>query len=179
MTGRGPIAGQTETRYATPFAVLGISTDGRVLTSVRYLPRSTTPVAPQDRVAERACREIERYLADPDYRFTVPYQLDGTPFQCRVWREIEKLREKLREKRRDTNCSIITNTYGEMARRLRSGPRAVGGACGANPVPLIVPCHRVLAVGGGLGGFMGGKDPFPLSVKRWLLRHEGILQADH
>lgn len=66
-----------------------------------------------------------------------------------------------------------------MARRLRSGARAVGSACGANPIPLIVPCHRVLAAGGGLGGFMGGKDPFPLSVKRWLLQYEGILKADH
>lgn len=167
MTGRGPVAGRTETRYATPFAVLGISTDGKVLTSVRYLPRSTAQAAPQDRVAERACREIERYLADPDYLFTVPYRLEGTPFQHRVWREIEKL------------CPIKTITYGVMARRLRSGARAVGSACGANPIPLIVPCHRVLAAGGGLGGFMGGKDPFPLSVKRWLLRHEGILKADH
>jgi methylated-DNA-[protein]-cysteine S-methyltransferase len=167
MTGRGPVAGQKETRYVTPFAVLGIVSDGKVITSVRYLPRSTAPLAPQDRVAERACREIERYLADPAYLFTVPYRLDGTPFQCRVWREIEKL------------CPIKTNTYGNIARSLRSGPRAVGGACGANPIPLIVPCHRVLAAGGGLGGFMGGKDPFPLSVKRWLLRHEGILKADH
>lgn len=175
MTGRGPVAGQTETRYATPFAVLGIVTDGKVLTSVRYLPRSTAQAAPQDRVAERACREIERYLADPDYLFTLPYRLEGTSFQCRVWREIEKLREKPCGK----NCPIKTITYGVMAQRLRSGPRAVGGACGANPIPLIVPCHRVLAAGGGLGGFMGGKDPFPLSVKRWLLRHEGILKADH
>lgn len=167
MSGRGPAAGQTETRHATPFAVLGIVTDGSVITGVRYLPRHTQPVAPLNRVVERACREIDRYLADPDYIFTVPYRLDGTPFQCRVWREIEKL------------CPIKTNTYGEIARRLRSGPRAVGGACGANPIPLIVPCHRVLAAGGGLGGFMGGKDPFPLSVKRWLLRHEGIIKADH
>lgn len=167
MSGRGPAAAQTETRYATPFAVLGIVSDGERLTSVRYLPRGTLPLPPQDRVAERACREIERYLADPGYRFTVPYNLEGTAFQRRVWREIEKL------------CPIKTTTYGDMARQLRSGPRAVGGACGANPVPLIVPCHRVLAAGAALGGFMGGKDPFPLSVKRWLLRHEGILETDH
>lgn len=165
MTGRGPALGQRETRCATPFAVLGMVVEDGALTSVRYLPRSTAPVAPLDRVAERACREIERYLADPEYLFTVPYRLDGTPFQRRVWREIEKL------------CPIKTITYGDMARHLRSGPRAVGGACGANPVPLIVPCHRVLAAGGALGGFMGGKDPFPLSVKRWLLRHEGIIDA--
>jgi hypothetical protein len=111
MTGRGPVAGQTETRYATPFAVLGIVSDGKVITSLRYLPRSTTPLAPQDRLAERTCREIERYLADPDYLFTVPYRLDGTPFQCRVWREIEKL------------CPIKTITYGVMAPAQRPAGR--------------------------------------------------------
>ena len=159
-------AADRETRYVTPFAVLAITTDGAVLTGVRYLPRNTPPVAPHDRVSERTCREIERYLADSDYLFTVPYRLEGTPFQRRVWREIEKL------------CPIKTITYGVMARRLQSGARAVGGACGANPVPLIVPCHRVLAAAG-LGGFMGGKDAFPLSVKRWLLRHEGIISTTH
>lgn len=158
------MAAGRETRYVTPFAMVAITTDGAVLTGVRYLPCNTPPVAPHDRVSERACREIERYLADPDYLFTVPYRLGGTPFQCRVWREIEKL------------CPIKTITYGVMAQRLQSGARAVGGACGANPVPLIVPCHRVLAAAG-LGGFMGGKDAFPLSVKRWLLRHEGLLAA--
>lgn len=166
MTGRGPAAGHAETRYATPFAVIGIVTDGSRVTSVRYLPGHTPLVSPQDRVTERACREIERYLADPQYLFTVPYCLDGTPFQCRVWREIEKL------------CSIKTTSYGVIAERLRSSARAVGGACGANPVPLIVPCHRVLAAHG-LGGFMGGKDAFPLSVKRWLLRHEGLVNEHH
>ncbi len=162
MTGRGPAAGRAETRYATPFAVLGIATDGAVVTSVRYLPHNTLPVPPQDRVAERACREIERYLADPAHRFAVPYRLEGTPFQRRVWREIEKL------------FPIKTTSYGDIARRLGTAARPVGGACGANPVPLIVPCHRVLAAGG-LGGFMGGTKSFPLGVKRWLLQHEGIL----
>lgn len=166
MSGSVLRGGVHETRYAAPFAVLGITTDGDVLTGVRYLPRTAPPVAPHDRVSERACREIECYLADPDYLFTVPYRLEGTPFQCRVWREIEKL------------CPIKTATYGEIARRMHTAARAVGGACGANPVPLIVPCHRVLAASG-LGGFMGGRDAFSLSVKRWLLRHEGILGTDH
>ncbi len=116
MTGRGPAAGHAETCYATPFAVLGIATDGRRVTSVRYLPRDTPQAAPHDRVAERVCREIERYLADPRYLFTVPYRLDGTPFQCRVWREIEKL------------CPIKTTSYGVIAEHLQSSARAVGGA---------------------------------------------------
>lgn len=156
-----------ETRYATPFAVLGISTDGAVVTGVRYLPRHTATRPPHDRAAERACREVERYLADPAYCFKLPYRLDGTPFQQRVWREIEKL------------FPVKTITYGELARHIGSAARAVGGACGTNPVPLFVPCHRVLAAGGLLGGFMGGKQDFPLSVKRWLLRHEGIIDAAH
>ncbi len=162
---------QRETRYAAPFAVLGITTDGAVVTGVRYLPRSTRQLAPHDRIAERACRDIERYLVDPARGFSVPYRLEGgTLFQRRVWLEIEKLREVF--------YTIKTTTYGEMARRLQTAARAVGGACGANPLPLLVPCHRVLAAGG-LGGFMGGQEAFPLSVKRWLLQHEGILNEHH
>jgi methylated-DNA-[protein]-cysteine S-methyltransferase len=156
-----------ETRYATPFAVLAIVTDGAVVTGVRYLPRQTAAKVPHDRAAERACREIERYLDDPEHVFQLPYRLEGTAFQRRVWREIEKL------------FPIKTITYGDLARRIGSAARAVGGACGTNPVPLFVPCHRVLAAGGLLGGFMGGKDDFPLSVKRWLLRHEGLLDSTH
>ncbi len=154
-----------ETRYPAPFAVLGIRTDGEAVTGIRYLPRSIAAQAPHDRVAERACREIERYLADPEHHFAVPYRLYGTPFRQQVWREIEKL------------FPLKTITYGDVAARLQSSARAVGGACGANPVPLIVPCHRVLAAGGSLGGFMGGRKDFPLAVKSWLLRHEGILAA--
>ena len=160
-------AASPETRYATPFAVMGIVTDGAVVTGVRYLPRQTAPRPPHDRAAERACREIERYLDDPAYVFKLPYRLEGTPFQRRVWHEIEKL------------FPIKTITYGNLAQRIGSAARAVGGACGTNPVPLFVPCHRVLAASGGLGGFMGGKDDFPLSVKRWLLRHEGLLDTTH
>lgn len=156
---------RAETRFLTPFAVLAIATADGQVTEIRYLPRHIAVRAPHDRVAERACREIERYLDDPQHHFAVPYRLHGTPFQHRVWREIEKL------------FPLKTITYGVMAARLRSSARAVGGACGANPVPLVVPCHRVLAAGGRLGGFMGGRENFPLTVKRWLLRHEGILAA--
>jgi methylated-DNA-[protein]-cysteine S-methyltransferase len=67
-----------------------------------------------------------------------------------------------------------TRTYGELADELRSSARAVGGACGANPIPVVVPCHRVIASGGRIGGFMGAKDEgFELGIKRWLLEHEG------
>ena len=67
-------------------------------------------------------------------------------------------------------------TYGEVASELRSSARAVGGACGANPIPIVVPCHRIIGSGGSIGGFMGAKDEgFELGIKRWLLEHEGAL----
>jgi methylated-DNA-[protein]-cysteine S-methyltransferase len=88
--------------------------------------------------------------------------LEGTPFRRAVWREIASI-----------PCGR-TRTYGEIADRLHSSPRAVGGACGDNPLPLVVPCHRVVARDG-LGGFMHRDGGFALAVKRWLLAHEGIV----
>jgi len=81
----------------------------------------------------------------------------GTAFQRQVWNQLRKLR------------SGETSSYGELARRIGKpgAARAVGGACGANPVPVLVPCHRVLASDGGLGGFSGG-----LKWKRLLLARE-------
>ncbi|NDP43133.1 MAG: methylated-DNA--[protein]-cysteine S-methyltransferase, partial [Aromatoleum sp.] len=61
----------------------------------------------------------------------------------------------------------------ELARLLHTAPRAVGGACGANAIALVVPCHRVVASMGALGGFMGVTTGDPITVKRWLLTHEG------
>jgi methylated-DNA-[protein]-cysteine S-methyltransferase len=66
-----------------------------------------------------------------------------------------------------------TRSYGELAKILGSMPRAIGGACGANPIPIFIPCHRVVAGGGALGGFSGGDGA---TSKRALLVHEGALQ---
>lgn len=152
-------------RYAaklrTPFAVLGVCTNECAVTEVTYLPRGERAMAPVDAVAERAARELERYFADPEYRFTVPLVPGGTPFQQRVWQALHEI--PLGQSR----------TYGEVARMVRSAPRAVGQACGANRIALIIPCHRVVGAQGALGGFMNAADGDPLAIKRWLLRHEG------
>lgn len=148
-------------KLATPFAVLGVRTDGRAVTQLAYLPRGERPSAPNDAVAERAVRELERYLADPQFRFTVPLAPGGTPFQRRVW---------------DALAGIPpgqSRTYGEVARAVRSAARAVGQACGANRIALFVPCHRVVGSRGALGGFMNSEEGDPLAIKRWLLVHEG------
>ena len=144
-----------------PFAVLGIRTAGGAVTGIEYLPASERSQVPIDAVAERACRQLERYLADPHFRFTVPLAPTGTPFRRRVWDALATI--PVGESR----------TYGEMARKLATAPRAVGGACGANPIALVIPCHRVVGSQGALGGFMGVTDGDPISIKRWLLTHEG------
>ena len=105
-------------------------------------------------------QEILAYLQQPHQAFSLPAQLSGSAFQQKVWLAI--LAIPLGQ----------TRTYSELAAQLQSGPRAVANACGANRLPLLIPCHRVVAKNG-LGGFMRG-DKNGLSIKRWLLAHEGL-----
>lgn len=98
--------------------------------------------------------QLGAYFAGRLTTFSLPLRMAGTAFQRRVWQAM---------------CTIPyggTRSYAEMARNLGSGPRAVGGACGRNPVPIIVPCHRVVAAGGRLGGYSGWDG---VEAKRWLL----------
>ena len=148
-----------DARLPTPFAVLAIRTSGELLTGIEYLPRGVATLAPVNRLAAQVCRQIERYLDDPEFRFDVPFEFRGTAFQRRVWQAI---------------CAIPsgkTLTYLEVARQLKSAPRPVGGACGANRIPLVIPCHRVVA-SHGIGGFMHARGGAPIAIKQWLLRHE-------
>ena len=146
-------------KFPAPFAVLGIRTTGGQLTDIEYLPRGVATLAPVNRLAERVCRQIERYLDDPEFRFDLPFGYRGTEFQCRVWRAISGI------------PSGRTLTYVDIARHLGTAPRPVGGACGSNRIPIVIPCHRVVA-SHGIGGFMKRRSGFPLEIKRWLLRHE-------
>ena len=148
-------------KMRTPFAVLGIRVSGSAVTGVEYLPLSEKAMAPSTAIAERACRQIERFLDDSQFRFTLPLAPAGTAFRRRVWDALSEI--PVGESR----------TYGEIARKLASAPRAIGGACGANPIALIIPCHRVVGSQGSLGGFMGVTEGNPIDIKRWLLTHEG------
>ena len=155
-----------QAKLATPFAVLGIRTTGEWLTDIEYLPRGVATLAPLNKLAERACRQIDRYIDDPQFRFDLPFDYRCTDFQCRVWREITKIPVGK------------TSTYKGIASRIDNAPRAVGGACGKNRLPLLIPCHRVLG-SNGIGGFMHARGGEPIQIKRWLLAHEGIrLAAD-
>ena len=149
-----------QTVVSAPGFSIGVRCDEAEIHSIEYLePR--TEVAPANALAFEAAHQFKVYLADPDFVFTLPLHPSGTAFQRRVWEQISAI------------PSHQTRTYGELAKALHNAPRAVGQACGANPFPLVVPCHRVIAAGGGLGGFARQRGGFLLDVKRWLLAHEG------
>ncbi len=107
----------------------------------------------------RARDWLDVYFDGTAAKFALPLAPRGTAFQIRVWQEMLRI------------PAGQTTTYGAIATTLGSSARAVGNACGANPIPIIVPCHRVLASGGRAGGYSGDGG---LDTKRALLRLEGI-----
>jgi len=153
------VGGRFDAVMAFPAMRVGVRTQGETIGEIRYLPSAAALVAPGNPLAERAVRQIERYMEDPDFRFELPLAEAGTPFQRRVWEAIRAI------------ARGHTLTYGEMARALRSVPRAVGQACGANPFPLVVPCHRVVGAKS-VGGFAHHGAGFHIEIKQWLLQHE-------
>ena len=147
-----------------PGFALGVRCNDDAITGIEFLePCPARP--PSTLLAAEAVRQLQAYLADPRFVFGLPLQAAGTPFQRRVWAEIAAI------------PLGRVGTYGQLAKNLKNAPRAVGQACGANPYPLVVPCHRVVAANSGLGGFNRHRGGFLLEVKRWLLRHEGIALA--
>ena len=151
---------------AAPFGAMGIRTSGGVLCELVYLPPHFEEKDAQDPVAQATCDQVQRYFADPGFRFDLPLARLGSEFQRKVWDAISAI------------PMGSVRTYGQVAKHVGSAPRAVGQACGANYFPLVIPCHRVTA-SGGLGGFSNHDDEngFHLNVKRWLLAHEGAAGA--
>jgi methylated-DNA-[protein]-cysteine S-methyltransferase len=143
----------------TPIGTLGLVASERGLSGVRWsatgLPDDPSPVL------DEAAAQLEAYFAGELTSFDLPLDLSGTEFQRRCWLALA------------TIPYGQTVSYGEQARRLALGPdaaRAVGAANGQNPLPVILPCHRVIGADGSLTGFGGGLD-----LKRFLLEHEGAL----
>ena len=107
-----------------------------------------------------AARQLDAYFEGELKRFDLPLAPHGTVFQKTLWKALEAIPYGQ------------TLTYGQLGSRIDSSPRAIGGACGRNPIPIIIPCHRVLASGGKMGGYSGLDG---LDTKHFLLRLEGAL----
>ncbi len=158
-----PVTAPYAAVLAMPFGPVGLRLAGDALSGIDFLPPDTATVPPDDPLAVRVSEALRAYLADSRQPFAdLPLRPAGTPFQRRVWHALRQL------------PAGQTITYGALAARLGSGARAVGNACRANPLPLVVPCHRVVAAGG-LGGFAGDRAGGHTAIKAWLLRHEGAL----
>ena len=152
---------------AAPFGRLGITTEliegSLMLSRVDYLPPTGALIDPKNHLAKDVARQCKAYFKDAHYQFSLPLKPAGTLHQQKVWDQVLQI------------PSGTTKTYGELAKRIKSGARAVGTACGANPYPLITPCHRVVSAQG-VGGFMKENSPgLYRQIKIWLLKHEGAL----
>lgn len=152
--------------YRAPFGRLCLRREGARLQSIDF-------VAPNEAVAEAISADSEgwqpyiealnAYFEEARQPFPFALSVKGTDFQQRVWAQIAAI--PVGE----------TRSYQDLAVALDSHARAVGQACGRNPVPIWVPCHRVVPKSGGLGGFSLGQEDWLLRIKRWLLQHEGVI----
>jgi methylated-DNA-[protein]-cysteine S-methyltransferase len=152
-------------RIDSPIGRIEIVGDGAAVTALSIerdgmLPHDDSPEA-SDAVLDRAVTQLEEYFTGHRHDFDVPVTLAGTAFQLSVWEQLV-----------DLEWGEVVS-YGDLGRgtgRATAG-RAVGGAVGANPIPIIVPCHRVLGSDGTITGYSGGEG---IPTKSWLLAHEGI-----
>jgi methylated-DNA-[protein]-cysteine S-methyltransferase len=138
---------------------VGVKTRGDRVVEIKYLPSTTRSFPAKTSLAKKAAEQLERYRDDPDAEFDLPLLIEGSDLQRGVW---------------DAMCAIPrgkTRTYGELARELSADPRAIGQCCGDNKLPIVIPCHRVVAADG-IGGFGHSTGGYLLEAKRWLLMHE-------
>ncbi|OAM52261.1 cysteine methyltransferase [Methylovorus sp. MM2] len=140
------------------FGAVGIQTKDDFLIGISLLVGSHAEKRSSDIFTQSVVSQVARYLKAPHNHMQVPFAVSGTHFQKRVWQAIAAI----------PSGKVLT--YSELAAKVGSGPRAVANACGANHIPLFVPCHRVVAKNG-LGGFMQGTEG-GLAIKQWLLSHE-------
>ena len=148
-----------QAQLRTPFGVVGIHCANEMLTGIAFLASKNKVQSPGDSFAREVCTQLQAYFDDAAFQFNLPLKLSGTEYQLKVWQAMRNI----------PFGQVLT--YGELAAQVHSSPRAVGQACGNNPIPIVIPCHRVVSKAG-LGGFMHSSDNSILDIKRWLLAHE-------
>lgn len=140
-------------------AHLALSFAESALARLEFVTVTEPLLAPVSDAAAYVVAQLELYFRNPLWPFDLPLLPQGSEFQQRVWQALREI------------PAGSTVTYGQLAWRLESSARAVGSACRANPVPIIVPCHRVVSATG-MGGFMGQVVGPQIAIKEWLLQHE-------
>ncbi len=157
---------QYDAVFTTELATIGLQFDGARLIRVKYLDKKsqqTTPEKSLTALTNAVKRKIEKYIDSRSKTKTIniDISLNVTPFQYKVLEQLQKIPYG------------ETRTYGEIAKILKTSPRAIGNACRNNPLPIIIPCHRVVAANG-IGGHDGARAGSLLNIKRRLLEMEGV-----
>lgn len=143
----------------SPLGGLVLSANADAIVEISWTDAAPTGEHPTPLLTE-AARQLAAYFADPTAVFSLPLDPAGDAFETAVWREM---------------CAIPvgrTATYGDLGKSTGRPARAVGGACGRNPIPIVIPCHRVVGADGRMVGYSGRGG---VETKRWLLQHEGAL----
>jgi len=140
--------------YNSPVGPLSLFEDQGAIVAVDWGWPASEQSSP---VLEQACEQLHAYFSGTLKRFDLPLNPHGTPFQLRVWQALPAIPYGQ------------TLSYGAFAKTLGTGARAVGTALGRNPLPILIPCHRIIAADGGLGGYSGWDD---VDTKRFLLELE-------
>ena len=152
-------AQQYNCAIATPLGKLGLTIVGSGLTGIQFLSSNARLLAVQSPLARKIVAAIKKYFCNPKLQFNFPIQAKGTPLQQKIWHALQTI-----------PCGK-TITYGELAQKIGTSPRVVGNACRRNPIPIVIPCHRVVAKTM-LGGYCGKTSNNFLKIKKWMLLHE-------
>jgi len=145
----------------SPIGGLEIQFEGAAVCQLTFLSKADSTAQVMTPSMRELKQQLQHYFSSASQPFTLALHLRGTDFQQRVWHALQQI--PVGE----------TRTYGQLADALHSSPRAVGNACRRNPVPIIVPCHRVV-LANAVGGFCGQTEGAEVRIKHWLLRHEGL-----
>ena len=141
----------------SPVGRIRVTESKGAVTELSWTDARATP--PSTQVLRDAADQLAEYFAGRLTAFVLPLAPEGTEHQKKVWTAMTEI------------PSGALRTYGDLAREIGSSARAVGTACGKNPIPIIVPCHRIVATGGGIGGYSGRGG---VETKRQLLHLEGV-----
>ena len=142
-----------------PFVVIGVRTIGERLVRSEYLPHRVALLKPQTAFAREVCRQLKAYVKEPNFQLDLPFDFSGTDIQTRVWKAVQAIPVG------------AVHSFLQVIRKIGSAPRPVGTACGANHIPILIPCHRVVG-SQGIGGFIKARRGVSIDAKRWLLHHK-------
>lgn len=145
----------------SPIGKIGIKVSDKKLINLDFLPATKIKPFIVDAFAKIVIAQLEQYFVNPNYQFDIPLELSVTPFQHQVLRALQKI------------PLGTTQSYGLLAQKLNTSPRAIGNACRRNPIAIIIPCHRIVAQNS-IGGFAGKTSGKLIDIKNWLIQHEAL-----